>query len=710
MRLSLERKITLGFATASVVLLLVSAVAWWNASRFQGTHYWVEHSREVLTHLEQATSSVLAMQSSARGFVLTGSDEVLLPFDAGAPQLAHNLARIRQLTSGNARQQARLARLEPLAVQAREIMLGRIEARRARGLDAAGETAAYLDGQRVVEEIRAVVREMVAEERRLLDDRLDRNNQAGRLTFFAIAGVTLVAIALSTVAAILLRRDLTRRRQAETALQESFSRVEDLYNNAPCGYHSVDRTGLVLAINDTALTWLGYTRAEVVGRMNFADLLSPGSAPYFPARFEHFKCVGAVQNVEYEWLRKDGTVFPVLLNATVIYDEAGNFLASRATVFDVTLRKRAEEERDRVFTLSRDLLSIAKFDGFFTRVNPAWELTLGFTPEELLAQPQIAHVHPEDRARMEHLLSRLIAGEDRVDLDTRLVCKDGSFRWVHWSARAAPAEKLIYASARDITDRKQADERIQRLHADLTARAAQLEAANRELESFSYSVSHDLRAPLRHIDGFAGMLSKRAVVGLDDESRRYLATISKSAKQMGRLIDDLLGFSRISRVPLRIAPVDHHRLVSEVIADGQYETAQRPIVWDLTPLPKCPADSAMLRQVWVNLIENVVKYSGKKSESHIAIAGQADVAAGEYVYSVRDNGVGFNMAYADKLFGVFQRLHSPADFEGTGIGLANVRRIITRHGGRTWAEGREDEGAVFYFSIPFHVSTGPAQS
>jgi len=390
----------------------------------------------------------------------------------------------------------------------------------------------------------------------------------------------------------------------------------------------------------------------------------------------------------------------VLLNATAIYDAAGHYVASRATVFDVTLRKRAEEERDRFFTLSRDLLSIADFAGNFKRVNPAWEQALGFTCEELMTKSQIEIVHPADRDRTAAALGRLVAGETQVDLDTRLRCKDGSFRWMHWWARAAAADQRIYASARDITERKEADERIQRLNAELSAHARQLEAANRELESFSYSVSHDLRAPLRHIDGFANLLTKHASSALDDESRRFLATISRSAKQMGVLIDDLLAFSRIGRSPLRLEPVDHNHLVAEVIADGRYDIATRPIVWEIGPLPTTPADAAMLRQVWSNLIGNAVKYSGKKAQSLIAIAAHEDGAAREYVFSVRDNGVGFDMAYSDKLFGVFQRLHGPAEFEGTGIGLANVRRIISRHGGRTWAEARENEGAQFFFSLP----------
>jgi light-regulated signal transduction histidine kinase (bacteriophytochrome) len=301
-------------------------------------------------------------------------------------------------------------------------------------------------------------------------------------------------------------------------------------------------------------------------------------------------------------------------------------------------------------------------------------------------------------------MERLATGRESLAFENRFRCKDGSYRWFRWNARPVPREKLIYASAHDVTDQHASAERIQGLNADLAIRAQQLETANRELESFSYSVSHDLRAPLRHIDGFASLLGKRAGDSLDAESRRYIATISKSAKRMGTLIDDLLAFSRIGRVPLSLESVNHDQLVADVIANGRYDTGDRaPIAWEIGPLPQGVGDPAMVRQVWANLIENAVKYSSKSAAPRITIGAREDFDRGEQVFFVRDNGVGFDMAYADKLFGVFQRLHG-SEFDGTGIGLANVRRIVTRHGGRIWAEAQEGRGAVFYFSLPLTPS------
>ena len=238
----------------------------------------------------------------------------------------------------------------------------------------------------------------------------------------------------------------------------------------------------------------------------------------------------------------------------------------------------------------------------------------------------------------------------------------------------------------------------QELEARVRERTAQLEAANRELEAFSYSVSHDLRAPLRHIDGFADLLRESHGPQLGEEGARYLAVITDSVRQMGRLIDDLLAFSRMARAEMREGRVDMGALAAAVSRELGRQAPQRDVDWQIPPLPEVRGDEAMLRQVWVNLLGNALKYTGKRARAKIEVRCQA--ADGELEFSVHDNGAGFEQRYADKLFGVFQRLHHSEEFEGTGVGLASVRRIVARHGGRTWAHGRIDEGAAIFFTLP----------
>ena len=256
------------------------------------------------------------------------------------------------------------------------------------------------------------------------------------------------------------------------------------------------------------------------------------------------------------------------------------------------------------------------------------------------------------------------------------------------SARAARANREIAGINAELEER-------------IVARTAELEAANKELEAFAYSVSHDLRAPLRHISGFAAILAEDAGDALDEDGRDCLDTISDSVREMGVLIDDLLQFSRVGRAPMQVTDVDMDEALAEALRPIREETEGRAIEWSVGQLPRVLGDHALLRQVWANLVDNAVKYSRGRTPARIEIGAQNGAAGSrECVFFVRDNGVGFDMLYVDKLFRVFQRLHDPGEFEGTGIGLANVQRIVTRLGGHAWAEAEPDKGATFRFALP----------
>jgi PAS domain S-box-containing protein len=298
------------------------------------------------------------------------------------------------------------------------------------------------------------------------------------------------------------------------------------------------------------------------------------------------------------------------------------------------------------------------------------------------------------------LLERCMRERSATSLENLFTYPDGTSRW--FELRVEPVPEGLCVHSVDIQERKDAEDALRRLNAQLEAQVAartrELQQVNGELEAFCYSVSHDLRAPLRHAAGFAQLLTRHAAGGLDARGRDYVAKILDAADRMGRLIEDLLSLSRTGRAPLQKRAVDLGAVVREARQEVAGEAEGRDVAWEIPPLPRVSADPALLRLALVNLLSNALKYTRGRTPARVEVSARE--ADGEVVVTVRDNGVGFDMQYADKLFGVFQRLHSSDEFEGTGVGLANVRQIVRRHGGRTWAHGVPGQGASFHFSLP----------
>jgi PAS domain S-box-containing protein len=354
-----------------------------------------------------------------------------------------------------------------------------------------------------------------------------------------------------------------------------------------------------------------------------------------------------------------------------------------------------------------DCVTITDVENKIIFVNHAFVQTFGYEENEVLGKSiDILRSPDVEDGLGDEIRQRTIAGGWRGELWNRR--KDGTDFPIQLSTaviRDADGSPLALAGiSTDITARKQAEDEVRRFNAELERRVqertAQLEAANKELESFSYSVSHDLRAPLRHVSGYLEILGERTSPVLDEESKRYLATASKAAVKMGALIDDLLTFSRIGRTELRKGPVDVRQLVEEVRTELSAETAERSIEWRIGELPPVAADRQLMKLVIMNLLSNAVKFTRQRTQAKIEI-GTVPPAPGSEgeTFFVKDNGAGFDMKYVGKLFGVFQRLHTVEEFEGTGIGLANVKRILQLHGGNVWAEAEVDGGATFYFSF-----------
>jgi PAS domain S-box-containing protein len=365
---------------------------------------------------------------------------------------------------------------------------------------------------------------------------------------------------------------------------------------------------------------------------------------------------------------------------------------------EIRYRRLFEAARDGILILDPRTRKITDSNPFLTEL-------LGYGREEMLGKElwEIGLLKDEkaNRGAFRDLEKNHFVRYENLPLQS----KTGLRREVEFVSNLyeETGRKVIQCNIRDITERKHAQDEMGRLNRTLKLRVAertvQLQASNKELQAFSYSVSHDLRAPLRHVLGFVDLLKKGLGPSLSGENLLHLITVADAAKRMGNLIDDLLSFSRFGRSSLRKTGVSLDDLVQEILGDFKEETARRQIAWDIRPLPPVWADRALLRLVLSNLISNAVKFTGGRAEAKIEI-GCASNGTGQTVTFIRDNGAGFDPKYTEKLFGVFQRLHHQDEFEGTGIGLANVQRIIHRHGGRVWAKGILDGGATFFFSIP----------
>jgi PAS domain S-box-containing protein len=563
-----KKSILLGFIIVLGILTWLAVSSYFNSKALISSSQWVSHTQNVLYHGQRVLAIASNIELGQRGYSLTGNETFLQPYDKARREIRQHFNSLTDLTRDNAGQQNRLKRLGSAIDNLLMFSTAAVEARK-KNFEQAKTLNSTMQGKAALDLIRQIIADFDEEENRLLKIRVaDTERQV--LKFTTVSTIWLVITCIFLIGSLYaVNVNLGIRAESEKKLTKAAAEIQDLYDNAPCGYHSLDKDGYFIDINKTLLTWLGYTdKSEVKGNLKFENIISPQGLQQFLANFSTFKEKGFVHNLEFDFLRKDGSILPVILSSTAVFDENGEFVRSRTTTFDNTIRKEA-------------------------------------------------------------------------------------------------------------------DIRIRTL--------------NQELEAFTYSVSHDLRAPLRSIDGYSRVLQEDYEEKLDTEGKRVIKVIMTNAKRMGQLIDDLLDFARLGRKEVSKTPLDMTPIVNNIATELIRDKENSPEMI-IHPLLPSSVDMDMIKQVWINLISNAIKYSGKNPKPCIEVSSYE--RGHEICYEVKDNGVGFDMQYADKLFGVFQRLHKIQDFEGTGVGLAIVKRIVARHNGQVWAEGKLNEGAKFCFTIP----------
>ncbi len=486
--------------------------------------------------------------------------------------------------------------------------------------------------------------------------------------------------------------DITEPRRAQEKLSAYAMEIEDLYNNAPCGYHSLDSNGVFARINDTELSWLGYSREEIIGKMRLSDLCDSESRKLFEQSFPRFIERGWIKDLQFNLIRKDGTTLPVLLSATALKDSSGNYLMSRSTMYDITDRKRAEEavrtERQRLYEVLETLpvyVCLLDSDYRMPFANRYFREAFGAS--------QSGRCH-------EFLFNR---AEPCEICETYTVMKTWAPHHWYWTGPNGrdydiydfpftdiDGSRMILEMGIDITERKKAEEDLRRTLSDLTR-------SNEDLQQFAYVASHDLQEPLRNIAGCLQLLEKGYKNKLDSAADQYINYAVEGAVRMKYLISDLLAYSRVATKGKAPEHINCDQVLDEALKNLRSTIAENGAIITRDPLPRIFADDAQLLQVFQNLIGNAIKFCGNEPPKvHVSAVKKNR----EWVFSIKDNGIGIEDRHMDKIFIIFQRLHRRSEYEGTGMGLAIVKKIVERHGGRIWAESEPGVGTTFYFTLP----------
>jgi PAS domain S-box-containing protein len=707
---SVEIKILAGFIVALALMLMGGSYTYRTNLQFANSVEWVAHTQEVRTSLASLYGSLAGAEVALRDYVLTAAPEHRDEYRHLVDDVKEQLGNLGLLTVDNPAQKVNLAALEPMVNARLATMTSALTAYTDLGLPAARAAIAAGRNTNATEDVRALTARMDFLEERLLAARQMAMANERHTTLISLLATLAIASALFIVLFRGIHREMVARREAENALRASEYYNRSIVDSSPDCLGVLTLSGQLIQMTPHGLRLMEIDDFSAVANIDWlkiwkgADRLAAKAAVEAALAGNNGRFQGHCATAKGTPKWWDVIVMP-------IFGANGRPERLLAVARDISEVKRSESnlmEANRFLdSLIENLpVMVAVKDAAtlsFVRQNRAFEQLLGLTRNEsigksardLFSAEEADFIIAKDREAL--ALGRLVEVPEQTIHTNRLGVRTFHTMKMPIAGQDGKPQFLLAISV-DITERKLAEQAIRELNSALEAKAVQLQTINSELESFSYSVSHDLRAPLRAMDGFALMVEEDYGARLDAEGRRYLSVIRENSRRMGALIDDLLAFSRVGRLPVLAQEINVESLVREVIEEALNEHGETAPQIEVGPLPAARGDRGLLRQVWTNLISNAIKYSSKTARPRIEVHGQQ--CASENLYSVRDNGVGFDMKYAEKLFGVFQRLHRTDEFSGTGVGLAIVHRVVTRHGGRVWAEGEINGGAVFSFALP----------
>jgi len=688
-RIATERKIKASFGLMMAVLFFLTFLSYLNNKRYEEASSLVTHTNQVLYHSEQILSAAIDLETGQRGYLITGDRIFLEHYEVAKTKIIGHIAKLKSSTLDNPIQQKRIDTLLFLTNRRLKLLETIVNLRRTNATITETMTAMSYESKSLLDNFRIVLRNCQTEENELLNQRMLDNEQETN-SFNSTLVMLVIFILITLVSSYwIIHRHLLIRENNERTIRGNWQMLQSILDNTNSIIYIKDLDGKYTLVNKKFASYLNREPSELIGKSVF-DLTDEKNAQIITEKDK--KVIENETFIEYEeTINNEKTNFISITSKFPLRNENQEIYAICGIVTDITEIRKAEEQltyRSYMIDNASDAIVASDLKMNINFWNKAAQTLFGYTAEETFGKPynEVLKTDLTDEQRQEQFKEFISTGTYTGELnfytkENKKITTLSSCTSILNKSNQTIGYLII---TKDISERKKTEEQLQQL--------------NKELEAFTYSVSHDLRAPLRSIHGYSRILLEDYYNKVDDDGKKTINVIVNNTVRMGKLIDDLLAFSRTGRQDISQNTIHMNDLVKLALADFENGIDFRLAKITILDLPNTRADFNMIKQVWINLIGNALKYSSKSETPVIEIGSYSDSFS--EIYYIKDNGVGYEQKYAHKLFEVFQRLHRLDQFEGTGVGLALVKKIIDKHNGKVWSESKVNEGATFYFSLP----------